>query len=1818
MMAKKNLLNKNLKSLFQISLIFLICISFISAETVWIEYEEEKQYAEKDIQNAEQKVTYALNLDSKSCNYYMKVTVTPKGDIPTPILCFSPSDANCRDNKQAISRVTNGGPAILLLKREQFYEGSDELYVLVTCKEDNCNYNIKFEGLQSLEIDTQTSYSYLVSTGNREMRFEVKGEATESDFLTIGIEGSNTAQISIDGVDKTPYTFNNGKIITFPLEPKDNDLLTIFTIKGATAGDYITLNVHLVDRANNAADNFLYPNGPVIMGMIDPSDGYYNEECFPISVMGTDQFKNVNKYYLTGRIHSKYALFYLVDERNQILVQSKQEISDGQLAYLIENEGKARTVCFEFSSEKTVKKQTVAYSISIIEPTRLESFYDFYPPQTMNEIYRRLIPKGSYAVYSSGKYEQSNQRLNFNIYNRKGVTETYVTDCSSYPYCFYNEKNLEEKDKIKIVNKMAIYDKEISKDSEALDENKKVVIVYCKDDDNDNKGYCEVESSVFTKGKEITLIENEEFSKFVTKEEKGTFKLDLKSAVEITRLSIDIMIYTGDVTFDIKNTELYLANNYKYYLSNKIHYHFNLLKKTFDSVNIDYQAKLNSFFSIKYEIDPLSSVQNVETITSGKSYLVEIDPTTFEKSKTIYLQNYRYKAGQPFLANFFALNCDFNVTRIGKEISFFDGYAQEILLENSNLYKSESYEYVIKIKEADLSNYNHKMCMLYVAGYESKDDNVETEIVVGENINQQVIFDDTFKTIRFLYPHANPENDLVIYVNIIDEGFYNLKIYTNTDKEYIRSYTITRSQMLFLPGNDIINKCGKDNLCNIIIEATFTDFIPGTVKTEPMIEITVRQILNTPSYLQKSHAKKDFTCGDKFYYLYTEIGKNEGGEVSINFLRDFGNLWGKIVRKDQVSPDEDANWRGIYRMPSDGWEDSFYFNLYTKKLEINVEDTQDCIEGCYLLLSVQVSQIGDYVNDSKFYPFTITATVSPNTQAYSDIPKVVIQVNEYIVGSVEIAENERISQFYEIWLPHDSMQVDFDWQSEVAGLYINVGGTRPTTKNADFTLLPPGRDSIFSIDKLEILQKANQRLIDIPNKDSLQDINLVIGVWTDKTDSVDTEIFSLRVHQPNLDDNLDIIEVNTDHKILCTPHYLDDNSYRCLFMITYDDEDVNLEMPLLVHATSLNQSAVTNTFASFIERESYDEYNYASLRSKIPTSQSAQYSTIDSGVDYITTKLVPGRTKYYLFVNVISDIKNDIMIITSLPMYDTLSKDSYSFYPNPSSEQLLSVSVDNLILKFFSSSLIVNIVTLSGEADLMWKNDPNTVYNLRGKGDRLSLTSGSNLEELIITNRKASAGAGEESTFVFYVSYYIRDGETNFDEILYGHSLEIGYRDTHLPVYLYSKVGASFNDLNLAVTFKDSYIDTEGEYSTSPLIIRAALAKESTVYKAKQSPELAPTFGRTIFGEYDPAIKTAQVFISEETISSYNIKATDNPTLYLSIEESNPTQKYSKFNVEAQFSKINSGIVPVEKTFNYGRYISGYFTNFYKLKIDKSKKYMIIELAFNSQYLDFCINDRMIRNNNTDYIKKAEKGRGKILITIENPKKDFIYLNFFKKENKQQNNYLLYNYVFKYINVGSENDFTDYKILEDNNVLSIDEHLDEIDKEKNIIKCTFNRIDIDKDKANITYFFKVVENSTLIEGEDYETIAVMESPYYTVYKRNPTEDKITLTAEGAFTNWAYLQVIAQIQQETILDYVAYKGVKLIRPSKKTSSDKNSSNTTLFVIIVIILIILVAGLAVVVAIIQQQNKGLVEQVKHISFQQNQNTGGADPDLLLKKN
>jgi hypothetical protein len=222
-------------------------------------------------------------------------------------------------------------------------------------------------------------------------------------------------------------------------------------------------------------------------------------------------------------------------------------------------------------------------------------------------IYRRLIPKGSVAFFSGGKNDNSAKKYDYNLYQIKGLSKLYIAECRFYPDCHYSKDSLENLIEPKNTNQMTIWTTTEDKSS-AIGSSKYVMVVSCEDDDNKGNGYCEFETSIFCKGQDVVLVENEKFSRFALKGEKGTFVADLQSARKVQRITFDIMIFSGDVNFELGAASASLkagkeeidVSFQKYYLSNKIHFYVNLAQLEVDQVTIDFAAEVNSFFTIRW------------------------------------------------------------------------------------------------------------------------------------------------------------------------------------------------------------------------------------------------------------------------------------------------------------------------------------------------------------------------------------------------------------------------------------------------------------------------------------------------------------------------------------------------------------------------------------------------------------------------------------------------------------------------------------------------------------------------------------------------------------------------------------------------------------------------------------------------------------------------------------------------------------------------------------------------------------------------------------------------------------------------------------------------------------------------------------------------------------------------------------------------------------------------------------------------------------------------------------------------------------------
>ena len=718
------------KITFLILFISLISLSFEvkekgSESIIAINFDQAESKAEVEIEESAQNQKFRVDFpDETKIPFYLQIELTVAGNYLTPIVCFCPNDANCQDGIEQIVKNPNGNSVVMWVKREQFEKDNQELYIYVINKNAGSNYNIKIRGGQMAEFGPNFVYSYLIASKNKEMTFSVKGNV-EIGSLLVAIDGSPSSKLEVKNGNVND--FDTGKYCYVDINDQLNDTeITTITISGGNEGDFITLSVHFINE--DGVSSILVPNGPEIIGALESAG--IKSECFKMSSFASDEYQNVDKFYLTGRLHSQYAYIYVKDESDNVIKESIEMVRGGHLSKIIQSNNKMKQICFELPPrEENINANDVIFTISLTEPKNLDSLYNYYPPQMTGQIYRRMLPKGSISFFSSTDLTKSAKKYYYNMYSKKGVPKMYIGECTTYPNCQYSSDDLKNLQSPKSTNQMTIWTTD-SDLSSTLGNKKYVIVVHCSDDGNDDSGYCIFETLIYNKGQDIHLVENEKFSKLVMKDEKGIFRLDLGVGIKTQRVTVDIMIFSGDVNFNVlenlnsgnkvnADKEDIEINYHKYYLSNKIFFHFNLAQISIIELNIEYTATLNSFFTIQYGTNEHNLYQLEEIVPSGESYLVEIDPTQFQRTKNIFLQNFRYKKGKPFLSNFFALNCDFTVKRGDETISFFDRYAQEVLTKQSKGYESDNYNYEIKISDPELSNYNHKMCMLYVSGIES-------------------------------------------------------------------------------------------------------------------------------------------------------------------------------------------------------------------------------------------------------------------------------------------------------------------------------------------------------------------------------------------------------------------------------------------------------------------------------------------------------------------------------------------------------------------------------------------------------------------------------------------------------------------------------------------------------------------------------------------------------------------------------------------------------------------------------------------------------------------------------------------------------------------------------------------------------------------------------------------------------------------------------------------------------------------------------------------------------------------------------------------
>ena len=173
------------------------------------------------------------------------------------------------------------------------------------------------------------------------------------------------------------------------------------------------------------------------------------------------------------------------------------------------------------------------------------------------------------------------------------------------------------------------------------------MIVKCEDLTKTSSGsdreYCKFLTSIYGNKDKIYLNEGQSFSQYISKDQKTQYIIDFSFEADATKIHVDTLVVSGDVTFTLKNGDKNIIAN-KYYLANKIFYSIHLSEPSnfgLKTITVDISAKADSYYIIEYKVARGGESELSNTIYEGINYLIPFSPNVGENRKTVRIHNSR-------------------------------------------------------------------------------------------------------------------------------------------------------------------------------------------------------------------------------------------------------------------------------------------------------------------------------------------------------------------------------------------------------------------------------------------------------------------------------------------------------------------------------------------------------------------------------------------------------------------------------------------------------------------------------------------------------------------------------------------------------------------------------------------------------------------------------------------------------------------------------------------------------------------------------------------------------------------------------------------------------------------------------------------------------------------------------------------------------------------------------------------------------------------------------------------------------------------------
>ena len=740
-----------------------------------------------------------------------------------------------------------------------------------------------------------------------------------------------------------------------------------------------------------------------------------------------------------------------------------------------------------------------------------------------------------------------------------------------------------------------------------------------------------------------------------------------------------------------------------------------------------------------------------------------------------------------------------------------------------------------------------------------------------------------------------------------------------------------------------------------------------------------------------------------------------------------------------------------------------------------------------------------------------------------------LELDKYISGTIE---GNNIN-YYNTTLLNDSEQLILDYQSDSGclNIYFNKNDTLNETES-DFVLCSKGTDSIFYINKSDIIEKINEK-----GKETLEDLNIIIGVGYANSEINKKKFkYSLKISLKKT--IMNIYEINSEHKILCKTERIDDSNFKCLFVINDNiiNNNTEKEKKLIIYPFSQIKAMKLNIYADFIDKEYYNNWDTDILLDNIPNNNS-YYNNLFSEQEFIYIPI--NDSNKYIYICVESSIETTIEMLThsfyneeeiKLPEINEIKV--YTFNQN-----YISFNFNSLIN--YDNSLSVYFGILNGKTSIYWEYDDSTKYII---DEKENLVLNLNYEKCYENKEKCNLIVNdieynEKNEInnlgnIFYISLIQKDSNDNvFDEIVYGKSIKFSYENRIFPLMLYSQILDINSPININLQLYEFSELDNNKITNTIFDINIMILSIQDVYNIKKDPTQI-VLDNSIKGYFDPSLLASNIYLSIDDIKKFNIK--ENPCIFIYISYNYNINKFEKLILGSTISQLNSLIKPSERIYHYG-VLKNENKVVYRLGGDSHFHLMRLEIGLNNNNINWSVKRNNNNNNNYMYndsdisfvTEKWINGRGLVTIYIENG--EDIYLTFF---NKNQD-FNLTNFIFKYINAAKNGEFKNYYIKKD--TLSFN---------KKAMEMSVNEIK-DIPSSSINYYLKIIGEDNYIKNEIINTISISQSLIESSIKGTVKNNKIIFLVYNEINDYKiyYINVNSIIIDNNLdIEYVSYNGL----------------------------------------------------------------------------